>query len=103
MLNNIFEFYVDDDIYTIKLSNHAAERMVEREVSKDQVIDNILSLSLKDFRYLRDHSLKVIVINKETKVSVVLGFNREIDIVTVVTVIKKENPYVSKGTVRVNL
>lgn len=103
MLNNIFEFYVDNKLFSIKLSKHARERMIQREITKEHIIDNILSLSVKDFRHLRKNSLKAIVINNETKANVVFGFNSRSNVVTVVTVIKKKNPYASKGTVKVNL
>lgn len=76
--------------------------MAQRRVTKANIIENIRSLSTEDFKYLKDNTLKAIVINKETKVNIVLGFN-ESNNITVVTVIKKANPYATKGTVKVKL
>lgn len=103
MYNNIFEFYIDGEVYSVRLSDHAIERMDERDISVEHIIDNINELSLPQCRYLRNNSYKAIIINQETNVSIVIGFNKEHYKVTVITVIREEIPFATEGTVIINI
>lgn len=86
--------------YKIVLSDHATKRMNQRNITEGIVIDSVLSLKLSQLKSLTNNASEAIVIDKETKSSVVLGFNKN-GIITVITVINKSDVYVLDDTVSI--
>ena len=99
-MKTIFDFEIGNNLFEIGLSTHAQERMVERGVAEDDIIDNILSLTTKQMEYLNRNSLESIIINKETKTAVVIGFNT-VGLVTVMTVITGDNTRIKANTIEI--
>lgn len=99
-MKNIFEFEIKNNLFDIVLSSHAQKRMVERGIVEDDIIDNILSLTTKQMEYLNRNALESIVINTETNIAVVIGFET-VGRVTVITVIKGDDIKIKDNTVEI--
>lgn len=95
-MKELLQFNYKGKGYTINLSEHAQERMEERGVTAEQVVHNIASITLEELGHLSKHSSEAMIIDKESLVNVVLGFKHST--ITVITVIKKKNPYAKKNT-----
>lgn len=101
-MNSIFDFQIGNNNYQITLTKHAKDRMNERNITEDHIIDNVLSLSTNQVKNLNNNASEAIIIDKESGVSVVVGFNKR-GRITVITVINKSNVYVKENTVSIKI
>lgn len=88
-MKTIFNFTLQKDHYTVKLSKHATKRMRQRNITKKNIVNNILSLTQKEIEYLSRNKRQAIILDKELGISVVIGFNKEFKLV-VITVINQK-------------
>ncbi len=87
---------IEGTTYSIRATEHALERMEQRDVDGYVVTGNILALGPERLQKLQEANEEAIIIDKQKDVSVVIGFkgNR----IQVVTVIDKANCFVKDGT-----
>lgn len=95
-MKELIQFNYGGENYRVNLTKHSQERMEERGVSLNQVIHNISSITLDELEHLSEHSSEAMIINKDSLVNVVLGFKQ--NTITVITVIKKKDPYAKNNT-----
>lgn len=82
--------------YSIRASEHALQRMEERQVDSYVVAGNVMALGAERLQELQRKQEEAMIIDEENEVAVVIAFkgNR----IMLVTVLNKANCYVKKGT-----
>lgn len=87
---------IDGKYYDIIASNHAMERMTERNVDKYVVAGNVIALGPERIAELQKNNDEAIIIDEVNNVSVVVGFGK--NHITIITVIAKANVFVKNNT-----
>ena len=82
-------FKQNNDTYSIRISNHAMQRLDERKLSYKNVIKDILSLTFTEFKNLQAKNKDIMFINLKKDYSTVICFNKNKLIIK--TVINKSN------------
>lgn len=84
--------------YVIRLSQHSIQRIKERNINNNIIINNILSL---DIINIKDYNNDIIIIDKKNNMSIVASINKYT--ITIITVIDKGNVFVKDNTRIINL
>lgn len=87
--------------YSIETSNHAAERMVERNVDAYVVAGSVLALGPARIDALQAEREDAMIIDKENNIAVVVALRP--NEITIVTVINKSNVFVKDNTTICNI
>ena len=75
--------------YSIRISNHAMQRLEERNISYNAVCEDILSLTFAEFKNLQSKNQDIMFINLLNNYSIVFCFDKNTLIIK--TVINKSN------------
>lgn len=92
---------IDGNMYSIRGTVHALERMKQREIDEYVVTGNILALGKDHLLRLQEQEEEAIIIDKIKEVSIVIGFVK--NTINVITVIDKSNVFVKDETTIVTL
>ena len=84
--------------YVIKLSQHSIQRIKERNINNNIIINNILSLDIINIKDCNNH---IIIIDRKNNISIVASINKYT--ITIITVINKSEIFIKEGTEIINL
>lgn len=87
---------IDNEIYSIRTTEHAEERMEQRDIDEYVVTGNILALGRERLLQLQETQEDAIIIDERKKVSIVICFVK--NTITIITVIGTENIWNNRGT-----
>jgi hypothetical protein len=94
-------FTINNKTYSIRLTNHANQRLQDRNIDLFQVTGSILSLGQQTITDYSGSNRDIFIMDKEHNFSVVCNItNRTI---TIVTVINNADCWVKNGTIAVKL
>jgi hypothetical protein len=97
----ILSFTIQNKTYSIRLTNHAEQRLQERQIDLYQVTGSILSLGQKTITDYSGNNKDIFIMDKQNNFSIVCNItNRTI---TIVTVIDNADCWVKSGTIAVRL
>lgn len=99
--HQVTQFTIQNKTYSIRLTNHAEDRLKQRNIDIYQTIGSILSLGEKRIQYYSGSNRDIFIMDKENGFSIVC--NIELRTITIVTVIDKIDCFVRAGTIAVNL
>lgn len=88
-------FKVGRKSYSITASSHFVKRLKEREIEKEQVLRNVLSLKLDTIREMQDKGNDVMVIDTEHNFTIVIRMNRN-RIILVTAINKSTNIFLKE-------
>ncbi|MCE5220112.1 MAG: DUF4258 domain-containing protein [Clostridium sp.] len=94
-------FTLNNKTYSIRLTNHAEQRLNQRNIDLFQVTGSILSLGQKTITDYSGSNRDIFIMDKEHNFSVVC--NITINTITIVTVIDNSDCWVKDGTIAVKL
>jgi hypothetical protein len=98
MINN---FTLNGKTYSIRLTNHAEQRLQQRNIDLFQVTGSILSLGQKTITDYSGSNRDIFIIDKEHNFSIVCNITHRT--ITIVTVIDNADCWVKSGTIAVRL
>jgi hypothetical protein len=97
----INSFTIANKTYSIRLTNHAQQRLTDRNIDIFQVTGSILSLGQKTIIAYSGSNRDIFIMDKEHNFSIVC--NITINTITIVTVINNSDCWVKNGTIAVKL
>jgi len=97
----INSFTIADKTYSIRLTNHAQQRLNQRNIDLFQVIGSILSLGKKTITAYSGSNKDIFIMDKEHNFSIVCNITG--CTITIVTVIDNADCWIKNGTIAVNL
>ena len=97
----INSFTIADKTYSIRLTNHAQQRLNQRNIDLFQVIGSILSLGQKTITAYAGSNRDIFILDKEHNFSIVCNISA--CTITIITVIDSIDCWIKEGTIAVNL
>lgn len=97
----ILSFTIQNKTYSIRLTNHAEQRLQERQIDLYQVTGSILSLGQKTITDYSGSNRDIFIMDKQNNFSVVCNITYRT--ITIVTVIGNSDCWVRNGTIAVKL
>jgi len=97
----ISSFTIADKTYSIRLTNHAKQRLTDRQIDIYQVTGSILSLGQKIITKYSGSNRDIFIMDKANNFSIVCNITG--CTITIVTVINNADCWIKKGTIAVNL
>ncbi len=97
----ISSFTIGDKTYSIRLTNHAKQRLQQRQIDLYQVTGSILSLGEKTIESYSGSDKDIFIMDKENNFSVVCNIVNYT--IMIVTVINNSDCWVKSGTIAVKL
>ena len=97
----ISSFTIADKTYSIRLTNHAKQRLTDRQIDLYQVTGSILSLGEKTIESYSGSDKDIFIMDKENNFSVVCNIVNYT--IMIVTVINNSDCWVKSGTIAVRL
>jgi hypothetical protein len=94
-------FTLNNKTYSIRLSDHAASRLKERNIDLFQAVGTILSLGEQRITEYSGSNRDIFILDRDNNFSVVC--NITINTVTIVTVIDKVDCFIKSGSIAINL
>ena len=94
-------FTIANKTYSIRLTNHASERLTQRNIDLFQCIGSILSLGQKTITAYSGSNRDIFIQDKQNNFSIVC--NISVYTITIVTVIDNADCWIKQGTIAVNL
>lgn len=95
------EVNIDGNMYSIRATVHALERMKQREIDEYVVTGNVLALGKERLLQLQEQGEEAIIIDEQKEVSIVIAFEQ--NKIVIITVIDKSNVFVKDETTIVQL
>lgn len=97
----ISSFTIANKTYSIRLTNHAKQRLTDRNIDLFQVTGSILSLGENTITKYSGSNRDIFIMDKQNNFSVVCNITYRT--ITIVTVIGNSDCWVRNGTIAVNL
>ena len=97
----INSFTIQNKTYSIRLTNHAEQRLNQRKLDLFQVIGSILSLGEKTITAYSGSNRDIFILDKEHNFSIVCNISA--CTITIVTVIDSIDCWIRQGTIAINL
>jgi hypothetical protein len=94
-------FTLNNKTYSIRLSDHASERLQQRNIDLFQAVGAILSLGENRITEYSGNNRDIFILDNEHNFSVVC--NIEFRTITIVTAIDKVDCFIKSGTIAINL
>ena len=94
-------FTLNNKTYSIRLTNHAEQRLQERQIDLYQVTGSILSLGQKTIIEYSGSNKDIFIMDKQNNFSIVCNITHRT--ITIVTVIDNSDCWVKNGTIAVEL
>jgi hypothetical protein len=98
MINN---FTLNGKTYSIRLTNHAEQRLQQRNIDLYQVTGSILSLGQKTITAYAGSNRDIFILDKEHNFSIVCNISA--CTITIITVIDSIDCWIKNGTIAVKL
>lgn len=86
---------INNNNYSIRATEHGLERMLQRKVSEEMVINGVLSLGKEKLLELKYEGKKTMIIDQINKITIVLDFKK--NTFKIVTVINNINVFIKEG------
>lgn len=99
--HSINTFTINNNTYSIRLSNHAQQRLTQRNLDLYQVTGSILSLGQQQIEYYAGSNRDIFIKDSQNNFSVVCNIVK--NTITIVTVIDNADCWIKSGTIAVNL
>lgn len=97
----ISTFTINNNTYSIRLSDHATQRLQQRNLDLYQITGSILSLGEKTITEYSGSDKDIFIMDKENNFSIVCNITN--NTITIVTVINNADCWIKKGTIAVKL
>lgn len=97
----ISSFTITDKTYSIRLTNHAQQRLTDRSIDIYQVTGSILSLGQKTITEYSGSNRDIFIMDKQNNFSVVCNIVNYT--IMIVTVIDNSDCWVKSGTIAIKL
>lgn len=97
----INSFTIANKTYSIRLTNHAQQRLTQRNIDLFQTIGSILSLGKKTITAYAGSNRDIFIMDKQNNFSIVC--NITINTITIITVIDSADCWIKQGTTAINL
>ena len=97
----INSFTIQNKTYSIRLTNHAQQRLTDRSIDIYQVTGSILSLGQQNIEQYSGSNKDIFIMDKEHNFSIVCNIAHRT--ITIVTVIDNSDCWVKNGTIAVKL
>ena len=97
----INSFTIANKTYSIRLTNHAKQRLTDRNIDLFQVTGSILSLGQKTITAYAGSNRDIFIMDKEHNFSIVCNISA--CTITIITVIDSADCWIKQGTTAVNL
>lgn len=97
----INSFTIADKTYSIRLTNHAQQRLNQRNIDLFQTIGSILSLGEKTITAYAGSNRDIFIMDKEHNFSIVCNISA--CTITIITVIDSADCWIKQGTTAINL
>lgn len=97
----INSFTIANKTYSIRLTNHAQQRLTDRNIDLFQVTGSILSLGQKTITAYSGTNRDIFIMDKQNNFSIVCNITHRT--ITIVTVIDTCDCWVKNGTIAVKL
>lgn len=94
-------FTINNQTYSIRLSDHASLRLKQRNLDLFQCVGSILSLGENKIKEYSGSNKDIFILDKENNFSVVC--NITLNTITIITVLDKIDCYIKQGTTAINL
>jgi len=94
-------FTIENKTYSIRLTQHAQQRLQQRNIDLYQTIGSILSLGQKTITEYSGSNRDIFILDKAHNFSIVC--NIENCTITIITVIDSADCWIKQGTTAVNL
>jgi len=98
---SINQFTLNNNTYSIRLSNHANQRLTQRQIDLFQVTGSILSLVQQTITEYSGSNRDIFIMDKQNGFSIVCNISA--CTITIVTVIDNIDCWIKQGTIAVNL
>jgi len=98
---SINTFTINNKTYSIRLSQHAKQRLTDRNIDLYQTTGSILSLGEKTITAYSGSNRDIFIMDKEHNFSIVCNISA--CTITIITVIDSIDCWVKNGTIAVNL
>ena len=93
---SIFQFQVEQETYSVRVTEHSAERANQRGIDRDVIISAIFALKLERLQTAKENNKDLAVIDENNNVAIILGMNK--NTINIITVIDKSDIWVKEGT-----
>lgn len=97
----INSFTIANKTYSIRLTNHAQQRLTDRNIDLFQVTGSILSLGQKTITAYSGSNRDIFIMDKEHNFSIVCNIKNYT--IAIITVIDSADCWIKQGTTAVNL
>lgn len=97
----INSFTIANKTYSIRLTNHAQQRLIDRQLDLYQVTGSILSLGQKTITVYSGSNRDIFIMDKVNNFSIVCNITG--CTITIVTVIDSIDCWIKQGTTAINL
>jgi len=98
---SINTFTINNNTYSIRLTNHAELRLQQRQIDLYQVTGSILSLGEKTITAYAGSNRDIFIQDKPNNFSIVCNITN--NTITIITVIANCDCWIKSGTIAVNL
>lgn len=95
------QFTINNQTYSIRLSEHAKMRLKQRNIDLFMAIGSILSLGQERITEYKNSNKDIFIMDNEHNFSIVIAITN--NTITIVTVIDKCDCYVKNNTIAANL
>ena len=97
----ISTFTITDKTYSIRLTAHAKQRLLDRNLDLYQVTGSILSLGQQNIEQYSGSNKDIFIMDKQNNFSIVCNITYRT--ITIVTVIDTTDCWIKQGTIAVKL
>lgn len=98
---SINQFTLNNKTYSIRLTKHAQQRLIDRQLDLFQIIGSILSLGEKTITAYSGSNRDIFIMDKPNNFSIVCNISAYT--ITIVTVIDNSDCWIKSGTIAINL
>jgi len=98
---SINTFTINNKTYSIRLSQHAKQRLTDRNIDLYQTTGSILSLGEKTITAYSGSNRDIFIMDKEHNFSIVCNISA--CTITIITVIDSIDCWIRQGTIAINL
>ena len=92
---------IEKEIYSIRATGHAIDRMIERRVDEWVVSGDILALGKERLLNFKEANKDIALIDTKRDITIIMNFKK--NTIKILTVIDKSDVYVLNGTIIKNL
>ena len=98
---SLAQIKIENEVYSVRATGHAVDRMIERKVDKWVVSGDVLALGKERLLSYSQLTKDVALIDSKRGITIILGFRK--NTIYILTVIDKSDIYVLDGTIIKNL